>query len=139
LPTADPLFARVCAAALSLTQNRRYLLPCAAIRFAAEEVAMNTISISACRNGGRAHIGHAAILAAPLWASGLVFLAVLFAITKHGQFFSLQFLAMSVAIVFGTTVAALRVMDRDLHCAQVRSTPEYRRMKSRARRFRAGR
>lgn len=99
---------------------------------------MDTISINAREASERPHIGHAAILAAPLWASGLVFLALLFAMTKHGQFFSLQFLAMSVAIVFSATVAALRVMDRDLHRARVQRSPEYRRMKLRARRLHAG-
>lgn len=100
---------------------------------------MNNVPTTSHQVNARSSIRHAAILAAPLWASGLVFLAVLFAITKHGEFFSLQFLAMSVVIVFGSTIAALRVMDRDLQRANVPRSPEYRRMKMRSKRLHSAR
>lgn len=91
------------------------------------------------QRGARPSFGHAAILAAPLWASGLVFIAVLFAITKHGEFFSLQFLAMSVAIVLGSTVAALRVMDHDLQHANALHAREHCSMKLRSKRLHGAR
>ena len=68
-----------------------------------------------------------------------MFLAVLFAITKHGQFFSLQFLAMAVVIVLGSTVAALRVMDRDLQRAALQNSPTYRSLKLRSKRLHGAR
>jgi len=74
---------------------------------------MKSLSIAGHQTSERVNIASAAILSAPLWASGLVFLAVLFAITRHGHFYSLQFLAMAVGIVVVSTVAALRVMDRN--------------------------
>lgn len=80
-------------------------------------------------------VRHAAILAAPLWASGLVFLALLFAIARHGDFCSLQFLALSVVMVLTSTVVALRVMDRDL----LQHARKYRRMKLRSRRLHGSR
>ncbi|TXI84230.1 MAG: hypothetical protein E6Q40_09675 [Cupriavidus sp.] len=96
---------------------------------------MKRISTHQHPQNARPDIRHAAILAAPLWASGLVFFSVLFAISRHGEFFSLQFLAVSVAVVVGSTVAALRVMDRDLRLARLPQSPESRRMKIRARRL----
>lgn len=87
----------------------------------------------------RPRIEHAAILAAPLWASGLVFVAVLFAIARHGEFFSLQFLAVSVAIVIGATLAALRVMDQDLQHARRQHVQEHCSLKMRSRRLHGAR
>jgi hypothetical protein len=100
---------------------------------------MKNISTTGDHSHEGSSISHAAILAAPLWASGLVFLAVLFAITKHGQFFSLQFLAMSVAIVLGSTLAALRVMDRDLQNADAQHARGHLRLKLRSRRLHGAR
>jgi hypothetical protein len=103
------------------------------------EAIVKAISIIERQVGAGPRFGRAVILAAPLWASGLVFLAVLFAIAKHGEFFSLQFLAMSVAIVFGSTVAAWRVMDHDLQPVGAPQIAEHRRMKMRARRLHGAR
>ncbi|GEM_PF-4688525 len=100
---------------------------------------MKNIAVADHQASARPGIGYAAILAAPLWASGLVFLAVLFAISRHGAFFSLQFLALSVAIVLGSTVAALRVMDRDAQHAGQRHACEHRSLKMRARRLHGAR
>lgn len=100
---------------------------------------MKDIAIPTHPAGASPSIRHAAILAAPLWASGFVFLAVLFAITRHGEFFSLQFLAMSVVVFLGSTIAALRVMDRELTHSHMHQSPDYRRMKMRAKRLHATR
>lgn len=100
---------------------------------------MNNVPTAGFPSNATPRIGHAAILAAPLWASGLVFLAVLFAMTRHGEFFSLQFVAMAVAMVVGATVLALRVMDRDLQHARRQHAREHHSLKMRSRRLHGAR
>lgn len=100
---------------------------------------MKNVPATALSGDVNPRFAHAAILAAPLWASGLVFLAVLFAITRHGEFFSLQFLAMAVAMVIGATVLALHVMDRDLHRARRQHVREHCSLKIRSRRLHGAR
>ncbi len=100
---------------------------------------MKSFFVTGYQNTIHPKLGHAFILAAPLWASGLAFLAVLFAVTQHGGYYSLQFVALSLVIVMVATMAAFRVMDRDMQCADAQRSPEYRRMKLRSRRLRGSR
>ncbi len=100
---------------------------------------MKNFFITGYQNTVHPRLGHALILAAPLWASGLVFLAVLFAVTNHGDFYSLQFVALSLGIVMVATMTAFRVMDRDMQFADAQRSPEYRRLKLRSKRLRGSR
>lgn len=78
----------------------------------------------------------AIMLSAPLWASGVLFLGVMFSIANDASMGSLQFVALSLVIVVVATMAALRVMDYEVERANMLRSPEYRRMKLRSKRLR---
>lgn len=97
---------------------------------------MINVSVWNKQSDARVRILRAAILSAPFWSAGMLFLAVLFSLAHDGSFGSLHFVALSLILMLGSIVAALRMTDHDLELVNAKRAPEHRSMKMRSRRLR---
>ncbi|PTU31243.1 hypothetical protein [Stenotrophobium rhamnosiphilum] len=95
---------------------------------------MNHISIQSKQDHAHPDVLHALLLATPLWASGLVFLAAVFSAIKIEDPHGYRFIALALLMVAAATTAVFRVMVR-----QSEHTLASRRRKLRALHLRAPR
>ena len=73
---------------------------------------MNHISIQNKQSQAQPDVLHALLLATPLWASGLAFLAAVFSAIKIEDPHGYKFLTLAALMVVVATMAVFRVMGR---------------------------
>lgn len=95
---------------------------------------MNHILIESKQGKVQADLVRSLLVSAPLWASGLAFLTVLFSASEIADPHGLKFVALSLAVIGIATFAAFRMMTNEIERTQALHSAMCRLMQLRAKR-----